>query len=319
MTKVAIIGDAHLNSTTPASRVDDYPRTTIRKLADIRRICIERGVHYAIFLGDVFHKNSQSQQYLNDVARELAKWQPSITPYTIRGNHDLAFEKIESKDRSPLELLLITGVMKHLDVLDLGDVVFKGFDYPEKLVPLETPKMSVCVAHRFYNYNLSDLSLHDKNLKFLGYDVYILGHDHMQYAPLQLDDMIVQRPGSLMRGTSHSYNLTREPSFDINTFDTVEGRVKMTIETVVLPHQPASEVFTTQALNKTKEDKIDPLLLSSQIDELVEKLNHHATNESLYSIVDSLDMEPATRVLIERYLKDNGLYREQVKEISENA
>lgn len=176
-TKVGFVGDPHLNSTTPASRLDDYPKTTLRKLAEIRRICLERGVPIVILLGDVFHKNAQSQTYVNAVAKELSKWRDQgIKVYSISGNHDLSFEKLESIDKSPLQIFYISGLIEHLTELYLPGVHITGFDYPVKIEKAPDDGLfNVCVNHRFYNYNLSEYSLYDKHIKALGYDLYAMG------------------------------------------------------------------------------------------------------------------------------------------------
>ena len=123
-----------------------------------------------------------------------------------------------------------------------------------------------------------------------------------------------------MRGTSHSYNITREPSFDIDTFIQDEGKVTVQFDRVVIPHQPASEIFSVQALDKSKKvDKIDQAVISQQIDQLIAQMDKRTTNMSLYTIVDGIEMDEATRILIERYLTQNGLYREQEKEIVQNG
>lgn len=318
--RIGVVGDPHLNSSTPASRLDDYPATTIRKLSEIRRICTERGVLRVLFLGDMFHKNAQSISYLNKVTEEFALWKRAgITPIAITGNHELSFEKLESLDKSPLQSLYLSGLVQHLDKEEVfqgeGVATLHGFDYPVPIARAPSTGYNICVAHRFYEYALSDYTLKEKNIRGLGYDLYILGHDHSLYTNTEVGHSIVQRPGSLMRGTSHSYNLTREPSFDIDTFTYDGSSVSVSFERVIIPHLPAQDVFSNSALHKEKkDDKIEQAVLSQQIDKLIAQMDQKTTNASLYSIIDSIDMRSETRILIEKYLTQSGLYRETMKE-----
>lgn len=312
-TKFAVIGDVHANMNTPASRLDSYPDTIVRKLSDVRKLMRDRGVTVAIQLGDLWHANTQSSYYINQVCEELQQWKnDELELYAITGNHEMANEKPENVTRSPLQILYTTGLVRHLTHLQLGRVAICGYDYTDALQ--EAPKTrlyKVCVAHRFYENTLSDQSLKERNIKYLNYNLYCLGHDHVKYEPLTLETgQVIQRPGSLARGTSHSYQLTREPSFDVDTvtYNPDTGEFNLEIETVVLPHAPASEVFTIQALKKPSKSE-DLTLLSAQIDALIDSMDQSQTSSSVYTILDKMEMELRTRMLIETYLTNAGIYR----------
>ena len=171
----------------------------------------------------------------------------------------------------------------------------------------------MCIAHRFYNYNLSEYTLHDKNIEFLDYDLYVLGHDHVCYPNEEFKGKVIQRPGSLMRGTSHSYNLTREPSFDINYITESNGKLGIRFERVIIPHQPAIEVFSNQVFNKDS-SKVVLDDISDQIDSLIMQMEGNTTSGSLYTIVDQVAMRPQVKNLIESYLTSMGVFREKEKE-----
>lgn len=314
--RFAVFGDLHLNSTTPASRLDDYPSTTIRKLNDARQILIEKGVSVVVILGDVFHKNQQSIVYLNRVVEALARYRESgIKVYSIAGNHDLAFEKIEMISHSPLQTLFASGLVEHVDELDLGRVLIKGFDYPVAITPAPEYKgFTVCVAHRFYDNTLSEFSLFPKNIKHLDYDVYCLGHDHVLYPNEYCEGHTIIRPGSFTRGTSHAYNLDREPSFDVIYYEKGDvGEDRLRFERCVIPYQPAAEVFSVQAMDKEKKVKDDLTEMSERIDELIERMDQRTTSSSLYEIIDATEMRPEIKILIEKYLETMGVFREITK------
>jgi len=320
--KVAVVGDTHFNSTTPQSRLDDYPRTTLRKLSEIGTIALEKGVSHLILLGDVFHKNSQSLWYLNRVIEEFNKIkEKGIECWSIVGNHDIAWEKMETLDRSPLQTLFVSSSVKPLKVLKLGESVeIYGYNYTDEISKVDSDgKVKVCVAHRFYDNTLSDYSLSPKQVISLNYDRYILGHDHQEFPDVVASNgSVVQRPGSLLRGTSHKYNVNREPSFDIITFEVNGNTVDTTSERVVLSHLPATEVFSIQALEKQgKEDLVEQHITASMIDELISKMETRTTSSSLFHIIDNIEMSPSVRGLIEKYLTANGLFRITSKEVKE--
>ena len=78
----------------------------------------------------------------------------------------------------------------------------------------------ICVAHCFYEDNFAqDHNLHIKDILELGYDYYVLGHDHTPYEDTKVGDSIIYRPGSLTRGTANDKQLTRDNVF-ILEYDT---------------------------------------------------------------------------------------------------
>ena len=100
-TKVAFVGDLHLNHSTPKSRIDDYPTTCIDKLESLRVSLLQRDVKYLIILGDVFHKPKQSVEFLNRVIKQFLKFKDSgIEVYSIIGNHDEIYERVDSIERT---------------------------------------------------------------------------------------------------------------------------------------------------------------------------------------------------------------------------
>lgn len=85
--KIAFVGDMHLDSTTPSSRVDDYADASLNKLYNLKNICVLKGIKLVILLGDVFNKHDQSNQYLNKVMKAFKSFKDeNITVMSITGN-----------------------------------------------------------------------------------------------------------------------------------------------------------------------------------------------------------------------------------------
>jgi len=307
----AVIGDCHLNVSSPASRMDDWLDTCLSKLAFVREELLRRDITTAIQLGDFWHSNNQPPWVINRVCSELALWRDSgINLYSIIGNHELAYERLENLDRSPLQILYITGLIRHLKSLCLGNIFIFGFDYPQTISPVTSSDLyQVAVAHRLYESSLTDFSLTANNLTHLGYDLYILGHDHQQYEPLKVGDATLLRPGSLMRTSAHAYHLTRKPSFDIVTVTSDGGKFSLSTETVIVPHSQADHVFSNQSF-ASKSEQTDMVEVSKRIDQLIASMDDVKADKHIFAVLDQLGLNPATKALIESYLLNAQYYRD---------
>lgn len=315
MTKVsfAVIGDCHLNISSPASRVDDWADTCLSKLASIRTELVRRNINTAIQLGDFWHSNNQPPWLINRVCAELSKWREAgISLYAIVGNHELAHERIENLDRNPLQILFTTGLVKHLRHLHLDFVDVFGYDYPQAINSApQCSRYSVAVAHRLYESSLTDFSLTSKNLTHLGYDLYILGHDHQRYDLVKVGKSYLLRPGSLMRTSAHAYHLSRKPSFEVATVEESANSYHLSVDTVVLPHAPSNSVFTNQSF-AVEPEQADMAEISARIDQLIASMDENKSDQYIYSILDQLGLNPATKDLIESYLLNAQYYRTEL-------
>lgn len=297
MSKILFVGDPHLNYQTPSSRKDVYPQTMLEKIKAVANIANEQNIDDVVFLGDMFHQRYQPYSYMMKcfiAFREFKK-----PPYSLIGNHDLIYERIETLEESPLNFLFMTGVVKHLDTLEYGDVILKGFDYTTPITPNEiTDKYVVCVAHQYYNTPLYKFYIKPEDALGLSYQAYVLGHDHSVYDDISNDKFKVIRPGSLSRGTAHSANLMRDVYAVI--FDTVTK----TFTRITIPTQKASDVF--------KEIKYVEKSLETSVDEIIEKMDF-SQEETIYDIIDSLKDIPDNVInLIVKYLENNGIFRKSI-------
>lgn len=299
MSKIMFVGDLHLNYQTPSSRKDVYPQTMLEKVKAVAKLAEENEVDDVILLGDVFHQRYQPYSYMMKCFMAFKEFKKP--PYSIIGNHDLIFERIESFDESPLNFLFMTGVVKHLTELEYGDVLVKGFDYTTPISPNEvTDKYTICVAHQYYNTPLYKYYISPTDALSLSYNSYVLGHDHTVYDNVTNDKFNVIRCGSLSRGTAHSSNLMRDVYVDI--FDTVTK----TFTRVQVPTQKATDVF--------KEIKYVEKSLETSVDEIIDKMEFSA-DKTIYDILDEhKELPQEVKDLIMKYLEDNGIFRHKVVE-----
>lgn len=322
---VAIVGDPHLNSSTPASRVDDFAITSIEKLDSLLKICKVKDISTVVFLGDMFHKPQQPIGYLYRVINALNQFRlNNIDLYSIVGNsHDVPYDKVSYLPRTSLGLLFTTGVVKQLEyekfITKEGyDVSFFGYPYE---VPIkstveresELSKINVCVAHRFYNYAYSSSSLSKAKIKELGYSIYCLGHEHQPHDLENLDGQLIVRPGRFMRGTSDKYNIEDTSVYiDVIRFNGSKEEPRVTIVREIVPTKTASEVFNIKSLTKDNSEK-SLSNLSQRVDELLSKMDiNDYSQSSVYTVLDSLDVDIRIKDRIETYLQSQGIYRNTI-------
>lgn len=314
ITKFAVVGDPHLNSVPPSSRIDDYPAESLRKLEFIGNYCKSNNIEIVIMLGDVFTRYTQHLIYLNKVLELFSRFcSQGLKFYTIVGNHDLSSEREDSLPKSPLQTLFSSGAVEELIDLEYNGIIFSGLRYTQSLKKVSnTRDYKVCVCHRFYESSLTDLSLTESMVRRSGYDLFLCGHDHVKYDNVCLtsdngSQVWVVRPGSLMRGSSHQYQLDREPSFEVIFVDIPTKRVKT--KTIIIPHQKSELVFSVQAMDKEKRT-VDMFSISEQISNLISQMNKRNPTASVYSVMDRMTIRPEVRSLLEQYFMQAGLYRE---------
>lgn len=213
MSNVFIIGDCHLKATAPIARKDDYPNVILNKLVYLSNIAKGNKCKNFILLGDVFDSNTTSLPYLANVINAFKKIHDNgINVYTIVGNHDIKNNRMDSLESSALGILISTDLVKLAPRdLEIENTLFKCFNYPEDLESKSSDKYEVCVAHRYYNFDLAHDSLHKEDVEKLNYDAMVLGHYHVPCDNEVIGNTVLYRPGSLSRSTSEPYNKLRIP------------------------------------------------------------------------------------------------------------
>jgi len=312
--KLLFVGDTHFNSVPPLSRIDDYSQTCIVKLMNVKKLSIEQGYKTVIFMGDIFHRTQQPFSYVYQIISTLKEfYDEGIKVFTIFGNHDLPYEKVENVVRTPLGILLQTNYMKSFGEINVcvkgKNINIKGFHYPDSIVKAKKNGLNICVAHRFYNYDFSESTLKRQDIEDLAYDYYILGHDHVPYDDVEVGDQVIIRPGALLRGTKHEYNLNRAIYLDALIF-TVENDKVITIrKRHILGCNKAEEVFSAQAYSP-KGDKAEFEDFEESVEELLSKMEDFGTELfSVYKVLDSMGLDANIKSRIEKYLEDCGIIR----------
>lgn len=317
MNNVMFIGDLHISDKAPRSRKEEdeqYRQLILDKLGFCYDYCSVKvnNVKYVIILGDVFNSSINIYPpYLTQVYKLLQKFKDSgIKVYSIIGNHDMYYQNDSEFDKTTLYQAFSLGLIEHLDTLQLHDTIITGVDYGKPIPKIKEPiNKNILVGHCFYENSLftgnDNTNLTDEQCKELGYNVYVLGHDHTYYPTIDTGEYRVVRPGSLMRGTSKTCNLYRNVVVDVYDPTTYEWRE------VMVPVKPGTEVFNEKVIMSKNED------LTLNLENIIANLDYSSTANE-YDILDKNEengrkelkenYEPVVE-LITQYLEAEGIYR----------
>ena len=290
--KIVFVGDTHLSANTPSSRKEtneEYRALQIKKLKYIYEDLTDKD-DWVIILGDVFHSSALSMmsgtpKFYNDII-DIMKSRRTLT---IIGNHDMYYRNEDSHNVTILDNLFKTGV-EHLEHESLyisdGDsnktINIYGVDYGHYFPKLESNSndFNIIVAHSFFEDRFygaeGNSNLTESAIEQLGqYDLVVLGHDHAAYPITTANNgkTIVVRPGSLLRGTSHTCQINRIPQVAVLDTETLECKYE------VLPVAPGKEVF--------KEKVILEKDIDVNVENILENMSSFDRTQSIYQFIKS--------------------------------
>lgn len=321
--KIAFVGDLHLDTTTPSSRVDDYSDSSLAKLMALKNTCLLRDIKIVVLTGDVFNKHDQSNTYMNRVLKVFREFKENnILVFSIFGNHDLSFERMDTAERSPLQMLITSGLVVHLSTEMIKtpsySVQLVGLDYPDNPIPVsDLPQkgtINILVAHRFYNYGFNDpYNLTTEDCVNLGYNAYALGHDHIQYDIEKTQFYWVIRPGSFMRTSSHLYNMSRQIVIDVIDFKGTEEQPQFVHSREIISSRPSSEVFSSSVHQRREDRDITGELdvLHERVGNMLRQMEVRTTGLDPFKVLDEICTDPEIKACVESYLRIGGYERNE--------
>lgn len=231
--------------------------------------------------------------------------------------HDEQFDRLDTYNNTSLGLLFLTGVIKPFTKITFKregrrTVNIYGCHFPNDLPDVsDFDSYNIVVAHKFYDYNLDKDSLHKEDLEKHPFSMYLLAHDHSPYElkTERVSDGLVRivRPGSFSRGTAHAYNNSRLIYVDVVT---IGDKVEVIRDTLNV--KKPEDIFSAAVLDKVDvKDYSDAL--TKQLNNLITKLYEvEDAKSSVYSILDTLEVDLDVKVRIESYLYDAGILRKDV-------
>ena len=304
MIKLAFVGDPHLDSTTPRSRIDDYRETSVGKLYKILDLCMNEGVTKVFFTGDMFHKFEKVDQpmsYMNTVIKALRNFKNNgIELYTVIGNHDLPHNSFLYFRNTPLYALIESGLINHLttDIDTVEGVVVHGLDFTQiNNIPQVSKNntKNILVMHYATDNTIPGESI-DREL-LSDFDVVVTGHDHTYFGVDGVNPTMV-RPGSMIRRNKDEVNrkiIIPIISVDNGIINIVEHE---------LPIEPADKVFKNDVFYvrqdiETQQYGYDKVFTSEffksrvdgGLDEIIDNLPEQITEQSKDKIKRHLKSE----------------------------
>lgn len=307
MSKIIFLCDPHISDVTPSSRRDDYPQAILNKFNEVKKICEEQAIDYVILEGDVFHRPSGiSLRWLNLFVDCFKSFPCPL--YSIVGNHDIPWERLEEVQNTTLGLLFKTNTIHHLENLRVDDCIIKGHDYGQQERPATTGAYNICVSHIFYEDTLSEFikpeeKLTKQQIVDLGYNAYVLGHDHSYHEPLRVENAMIYRQGAFSRGSSHTSNRTRDiKALLFNTQD-------KSFQELIVPSASAEDIYDpTVLLRDEKTINSQREYAKMTMDEILKNMDF-SIGSSIYDIMDKTPMSDEIRNLIETYLNSASVIR----------
>lgn len=313
---IGYVGDMHLHHTNFRSRVDDYPNTCLEKLGILRREMLSKGIKYLFCPGDIFHIPKERTEFEFAVMQEFMKFKEAgIKVFITNGNHDLTSERMDSIEKSSLGLLYLSkAVIPFTKVTfkrkDKTPIVVTGLHFPNDAEPItDLNAYNILACHKFYDV-AGEPSIFKKDLDYLGYDMYLLNHDHVAYplekVPTSSGSACIIRPGSFMRATSHSYNTARLVYMDEIKFN---GHVQ--VERHTLPVRDPHDIFPASVMDKLEDNSLRDM--ARQMSDLVTKMYEiEESSMTVYTIMDQSPIDDKIKERITAYLEANGIFRKEV-------
>jgi DNA repair exonuclease SbcCD nuclease subunit len=242
-TRLSFVGDIHLSDVPPKNRKDpDYLNTLLKKLDYVYDNSDE-----VVFLGDLFKTPVVSLGALNRVIRFLMLKDKKT--YSIIGNHDVPYLNKKYLHKTSLGTLSMLGVSVVTDTFTVSGLNIDVISFKNK-IEVEPSDNKVLLGHCFFESSLDEsFSLTRNQLEGTKYSHVFLGHDHMPYDVLKINECSVYRPGSMCRDTGTKYNLDEDLQDSRVSFYTMllsdSGEI-LGIERKYVPVLPIKEVFNSE-------------------------------------------------------------------------
>jgi DNA repair exonuclease SbcCD nuclease subunit len=309
--------DTHVSDKSPASWKGDYPEEIWSNLEQIGRMTVEHGVTAVLDGGDYFHVKAAGRNSHASIFRTAEIHKAYRCPtYCIEGNHDLAYNNLESIDRQPLGVLYACGVFQHLREAVFTDgglqVRVVGVPYNPKRTLEELRSIQkkpgddflVAIVHAlaaesppakvedFFGepvFRYADLVTPN------GPDAFCFGHWHRDQGIVEIQGKQFVNQGAVSRGALIHENTTRTPQVSLLEFEPGVARFR----TLPLIVAPAEDVFDFEKKERAESE-------NHSIDSFIERLQEDAVFDPTATIegnIRTLDFATEVRDLALQYLE----------------
>jgi DNA repair exonuclease SbcCD nuclease subunit len=319
MPRVAFIyrTDTHVSDRSPVSWKGDYPTEIWSNLDQIGQFARAHEVQGVLDGGDYFHVKSAVRNSHALVVRSASIQNGYPCPtFCVEGNHDLAYNNLDTIDKQPLGVLYESGVFQHLreQVFEDGKLRVRVVGVPysalrtlsELRAIQKKPGDSflIAVVHAlaaenpppkvedFFGepvFRYSDLVSED------GPDVWMFGHWHKDQGIVTLQGKQFVNQGAVSRGALVHENTQRTPK--VALVEAVNGIIQVNALPLIVA--PAEDVFDIARKERVEAE-------TRNIDQFILRLQQDATIDpevSIESNVESLEFAQDVRDAALDYLE----------------
>lgn len=289
MSRLAFIfrTDTHVADKSPSSWKGDYPAEIWSNIEQIGKLASEHQVKAVLDGGDYFHVKAPSRNSHASVIKtaELHRSSYRCPVYCVEGNHDLAYNSLESIERQPLGVLYASGVFNHLREAVFTDgglqVRVVGLPYSPHRTLIDILAVQkkpgddflIAVIHALASENppskvedffgepvfrYSDLVSNN------GPDCFLFGHWHRDQGITTISGKHFVNQGAVSRGALIHENTQRTPQVALLEFEPSEVKFR----TLPLVVAPAEDVFDFERKERIENENhsIDQFLVKLQED-----------------------------------------------------
>jgi DNA repair protein SbcD/Mre11 len=311
--------DVHVSDKNPASWKGDYLAEIWSNLDQIGELARKHEATAVLDGGDYFHVKAATRNSHALVVRsaEIQAAYPCPT-YHVEGNHDIAYNNIETVEKQPIGVLYASGVFHRLreEVFEEGElcvrVVGVPFSQTRTLEELRAIKKKpndthlIVVVHAlagekppahvedFFGepvFRYSDLVFDG------GPDLLCFGHWHRNQGITEIDERHFVNLGAVSRGALVRESLERAPQVALITVE--DGLSDLSVKAISLDVAPAEDVFDLERKERQEKE-------SRIIEQFVERLQEDVQVDLSANIEDgvaALDFAPKVKEVALEYLE----------------
>lgn len=206
-----LTADWHIRETTPLCRTDDFLKTQLNKIKQIREIQEKYNNIPILLAGDIFHQWKVFPKLLST----SISWMPDNI-FSVPGNHDLPAHSFERLEESAYYTLFCAdkihscinegGICAPITLFKKLNFVAYGFPFGSKLSPNKhrnNRNRSVAIVHELTYKSKKPFPgkiLESKQIikKLKGYDLIVIGDNHKPFTRKYKGQLLVN-PGSITR------------------------------------------------------------------------------------------------------------------------
>ena len=274
MTRIAGLGDCHIDHKGPSSRLDDYSQTQFEKFCWCVDKAIDEFCRVLCLPGDVFNTPRVSletvQRYIRYIKDKQQKAYGVLDIVAVYGQHDLYYHSMTSVPKTPLNIMEAAGVLTIANEVPIsfskGDkrILVYGASW-EQAIPIPEQNKDVTNILLVHTMMVGETKVWEGQENFSAgrvflreypYDAVFCGDNHRQFHYTTPSGKALVNAGSLMR--SRVDQVDHIPALYVYDCDT------RTLDRFPIPTSPYWEVIDMEKneVVKERDDRIEAFVAS---------------------------------------------------------